>query len=106
MVKYWKDLARMPRGMWILAVTALVNRAGSMVMPFLTLYLTRELGFSVSQAGFLFFLYGLGAIGAGPLAGRLSDRLGPAAVMKASLFLSGVVLLIYPYARSMARRWP
>lgn len=102
MVKYWKDLARMPRGMWILAITALVNRAGSMVMPFLTLYLTRQLGFSVSRAGFLFFLYGLGAIAAGPLAGRLSDRLGPAAVMKASLFLSGAVLLAYPYAHSIA----
>jgi predicted MFS family arabinose efflux permease len=102
MVKYWKDLARMPRGIWIVAITALVNRAGSMVMPFLTLYLTRQLGFSVSQAGFLFFLYGLGAIAAGPLAGRLSDRLGPAAVMKASLFLSGAVFLVYPYARSIA----
>jgi len=102
MVKYWKDLARMPRGMWILAITALVNRAGSMVMPFLTLYLTRQLGFSVGRAGFLFFLYGLGAIAAGPLAGRLSDRLGPAAVMKASLFLSGAVLLAYPYAHSIA----
>ena len=101
MLKYWKDLARMPRGVWILAITALVNRAGSMVMPFLTLYLTRQLGLTVSQAGFLFFWYGLGAIVAGPLAGRLADRLGPAAVMKASLFLSGAVLLVYPYAHSI-----
>ena len=62
MVKYWKDLARLPRGIWVLSGTTLVNRVGSMVMPFLTLYLTQSLGFSPSRAGSLFFLYGVGAI--------------------------------------------
>lgn len=100
MVKYWKDLARLPRGIWVLSGTALVNRVGSMVMPFLTLYLTQSLGFSPSRSGFLFFLYGLGAIATGPLAGRLSDRIGPVAVMKGSLFLTGIALFLYPFART------
>ena len=100
MVRYWKDLARLPRGIWVLAGTTLVNRVGSMVMPFLTLYLTQSLGYSPSRAGFLFFLYGVGAIATGPLAGRLSDRIGPVAVMKGSLLLTSVALLLYPFART------
>ena len=103
MLRYWKDLARLPRGIWVLSGTALVNRAGSMVMPFLTLYLTQSMGYSASRAGFFLFLYGLGAVAAGPLAGRLSDRLGPVAVMKASLFLTGAVLIVFPYARSFGK---
>src|SRR5215468_8566056 len=100
MVKYWKDLARLPRGMWVLSATALVNRAGTMVMPFLTLYMTQSLGFSASRAGFVLFLYGIAAIPAGPLAGRLSDRIGPVAVMKASLFGTAAVFAVFSAVRS------
>ena len=71
MLKYWKDLARLPRGIWVLSGTALVNRVGSMVMPFLTLYLTESLGLKPSRAGFLVFQYGVGALLTGPQAGRL-----------------------------------
>ena len=41
----------MPRGVWVLFATTLVNRAGMMVLPFLVLYLTRDLGFTAGQAG-------------------------------------------------------
>ena len=36
--------------MWVLAVASLVNRAGTMVLPFLVLYLTREAGLSAREA--------------------------------------------------------
>jgi predicted MFS family arabinose efflux permease len=98
-LKYWKDLRFLPRPVWVVAGSQLVNRAGSMVLSFLVLYLTRERGFSPEQAGFVLFLYGLGAIVSGPLAGRLSDRFGSVPLMRASLLLSGTTLFVYPFAQ-------
>jgi predicted MFS family arabinose efflux permease len=100
MLKYWKDLRNLPRPVWVVFVSTLVNRAGSMVLAFLVLYLTRERGFSAEHAGFILFLYGVGAIIAGPFAGRLADRWGSVPLMRASLFLSGAMLLVYPFAKT------
>ncbi len=102
MLKYWKDLRFLPRPVWLVAASQLVNRAGSMVLSFLVLYLTRERGFSAEQAGLIIFLYGAGAIVCGPLAGRLTDRWGAVPLMRASLFLSGATLFVYPFAHG----WP
>lgn len=99
MLKYWKDLKHLPRPIWVVAGSQLVNRAGSMVLSFLVLYLTRDRGFSATQAGFILLIYGVGAIVAGPFAGRLADRWGAVPLMRASLFLSGGVLIVYPFAR-------
>jgi MFS family permease len=101
-LKYWKDLRFLPRPVWLVAGSQLVNRAGSMVLSFLVLYLTREQGFTKEQAGFVIFLYGTGAIVCGPLAGRLADKWGSVPVMRGSLFLSGLTLLVYPFAHG----WP
>jgi MFS family permease len=62
----------------------LVNRVGSFVVPFLSLYLTQQRGLSLAEAGGLVSLWGLGAIGAGPVSGVVSDRIG----RRAALFLS------------------
>jgi len=98
-LKYWKDLRFLPRPVWLVAASQLVNRAGSMVLSFLVLYLTRDRGFSADQAGFIIFLYGAGAIVCGPLAGRLTDKWGAVPLMRASLFLSGAMLFVYPFAK-------
>ncbi len=100
MLKYWKDLRHLPRPVWVVSFSQLVNRAGSMVLSFLVLYLTNDRGFSAVHAGFILFLYGVGAIISGPFAGRLADRWGAVPLMRASLFLSGLMLLVYPLARS------
>ena len=71
-----------------------------MVLPFLILYLTTGLHFTTGQAGFAFALYGGAAIIAGPIAGWLSDRIGALPIMRASLFLSGGVLLLFPLAHT------
>lgn len=96
----WRGLRGLPREVWLLFATNLINRAGMMVLPFLVLYLTRELHFSAGEAGFTFALYGVTAIVCGPLAGRMSDRIGALPIMRVSLLSSGCVLLLFPLARS------
>ena len=88
--------------MWLLFATNLINRAGMMVLPFLVLYLTRELGFSLARAGSMLAVYGASAIVFGPIGGRLSDRIGALPVMRVSLIASGLVLLLFPLAKSFA----
>jgi MFS family permease len=98
----WRGLGGLPREVWLLFATNLINRAGMMVLPFLVLYLTRERHFSAGHAGLALAFYGAAAIVAGPISGRLSDRIGALPVMRASLLMSGSVLLLFPLAHSRA----
>jgi len=98
----WRGLGGLPREVWLLFATNLINRVGMMVLPFLVLYLTRELGFSLARAGSMLALYGASAIVFGPIGGRLSDRIGALPVMRVSLIASGCVLLLFPLAKSFA----
>jgi MFS family permease len=98
----WRGLDGLPREVWLLFATNLINRAGMMVLPFLIVYLTRELHFSPGEAGLAFALYGAAAIVAGPVSGRLSDKIGALPIMRVSLLLSGSVLIFFPFARSRA----
>ncbi len=98
----WRGLGGLPRECWVLFATNLINRAGMMVLPFLVIYLTRELGFSAARAGFIFAVYGATAIVAGPISGKLSDHIGALPIMRASLLSSGTALFLFPLARSFA----
>ena len=98
----WRGLSGLPREVWLLFATNLINRAGMMVLPFLVLYLTRERGFTPGQAGLGLALYGAAAIVAGPLSGWLSDRIGALPIMRASLLMAGAAVLAFPLARSRA----
>jgi MFS family permease len=73
-----------------------------MALPFLVLYLTKHLDISASLAGLSISAYGVGGLLTAPIAGRLADRIGPFAVLRASLALSGVILLIIPLAHNFA----
>ena len=95
----WRGLRGLPREIWILFAATLVNRCGTMVLPFLVLYLTRVLAISVSHAALALTVYGIAALLTMPIAGRLTDRLGALFVMRCSLLLSGFVLFLFPLAR-------
>jgi MFS family permease len=98
----WRGLKNLPREVWLLAAATLVNRAGTMVLPFLVLYLTRTLGITPAHAALSLTVYGIAALITMPLAGRLTDIVGPVTVIKASLFLSGILLFLFPLAHSFA----
>lgn len=99
-MKAWLALRRLPRRVWILSAAALINRMGTMALPFLTLYLTRKLGWSAPRAAFIVTLYGAVALIAAPSSGRLCDVLGTRRVMVLSLGLAGVFMCLFPLAKS------
>jgi len=90
---YVRAFSGLPGEVWILAFATLVNRAGTMVLPFLTLYLTGQFGWSPAAAGRMLALYGAGAIGGAFLGGWAADRWSPVAVQQLSLVGTGVGFL-------------
>lgn len=89
-----------PRQVWLLCLALLVNRAGTMVLPFLALYLTRRLGLSLAAAGGIVSLYGFGALPAAFFSGWLSDRIGAVRVLVLSLAASGAGYLVLGQLRA------
>jgi MFS family permease len=100
-VNPWRGLGSLPREVWYLCLAILINRAGTMVLPFLTLYLTLSRKLSPGTAGLALTIYGLCAIVIAPLAGRFSDRFGGLRIMKLSLILSGLILFVFPLVNSI-----
>ena len=78
---------------WWLALITLINRAGTMVIPFLSLYLTRDLNFDLAQVGWIMSVFGLGSVVGSWLGGKLTDRIGYYKVMVFSLCLSGLMFV-------------
>ncbi len=95
----WRGLGNLPREVWIVFTTTLINRSGTMALPFLVLYLTQKRGFSAGHAGLALTFYGVGALITSPVSGRLCDYVGALRIMKLSLVLSGTILFVFPMAR-------
>jgi predicted MFS family arabinose efflux permease len=87
---YQKSFAGLSKEVWLISFVMLVNRAGTMVLPFLTLYLTGTLNFTLIQAGIATGFYGVGSLVGSYLGGWLTDKIGFYKVVFWSLILSGV----------------
>lgn len=69
------DLRALPRSFWVLFTGTFINRFGTFVWPFLTIYLTRR-GYSLGDAAWAVSGFGIGAIFGNALGGWLADHLG------------------------------
>jgi predicted MFS family arabinose efflux permease len=97
---YRSAFSGLSRDVWILALAALVNRSGTMVLPFLSLYLTSQRGFSPAGAGQALSLYGIGAIAGSWLGGWASDRIGSVRVQATSLVGTGIGFIVLGQLRT------
>lgn len=93
----WRGLKEIPHNIWILAFATLINRSGTMVLPFLALYMAKDFGVSAGSAGLVLAFYGFGALFTAPIVGKLSDKLGALRIMKLSLITTGLMLFVYPF---------
>jgi len=91
---YRRAYAGLPRRAWILSLVELVNHSGTMVVFFMTLYLTRELGYSIIQAGQAMSAFGVGSLAGAYLGGWLCDRFGATRIQLLCLGLAGVCYIL------------
>ncbi|OOG74536.1 MFS transporter [Flavobacterium sp. A45] len=96
--KYFDNFKDFPKEIWILTLITFINRAGTMVIPFLSKYMKENLEFSYSQIGWVMVFFGAGSIIGTWLSGKLSDKIGFYKVMVFSLFASGIVFILLHYA--------
>jgi len=91
---FQKAFTGLSRSTWLLSMVMLINRSGTMVVPFMTLYLTTKLGYSIGQAGYVFGLFGLGAFTGAYVGGRLTDKIGFYKVQLIALFGGGILFFV------------
>jgi predicted MFS family arabinose efflux permease len=86
---------------WLLSLVMLINRSGTMVMPFMTLYLTgKEMNRSLSEAGFVMALFGLGSIVGAYFGGKFTDKIGFYKVQLLALLLGGILFMLLGQIKS------
>lgn len=97
---YRYSFANLQRNAWVLAIALFINRSGSMVLLFTSLYFTHDLGFSITQAGLIMSAYGFGSVLGSYSGGWLTDRKNYFDIMIFSLISSGLILLLLLIATS------
>ncbi len=80
----------------MLALVMLINRAGSMVLPFLGVYMTDHLKFSIENTGIVLSFFGIGSVIGSWLGGFITDRIGEYRVQYLSLLLSVPLFCMIP----------
>lgn len=90
---YLDTFKGLSKEVWWLSLITLINRAGTMVLPFLSLYLTKSLDFTLKDVGWIMSCFGLGSVIGSWIGGKLTDKIGYFKVMKVSLLLTGLLFI-------------
>ncbi|MFL5754437.1 MAG: MDR family MFS transporter [Bacteroidia bacterium] len=86
---------------WLLSIIMLINRSGTMVVPFMTLYLTsKTMGRSLGEAGTVMGIFGFGAVVGAYFGGKISDRIGFHKVQLITLFSGGIMFIVLGQIKS------
>ncbi|NRB53217.1 MAG: MFS transporter [Saprospiraceae bacterium] len=91
---YKNSFSGLSRDIWLLALVLFVNRAGAMVIPFMTVFLTTEKSFSLAQAGMVMSCFGIGSVLGSYLGGQLTDRIGYYKVQLWALVGTGLIFFV------------
>ncbi len=94
------SLRALPRPAWILFFGTFLNKFGAFVVPFLTLYLTRQ-GYTLADTGIAIGAYGLGNLAASLLGGHLADTFGRRKTIVLSMFSGAAAMLLLSQARGL-----
>ncbi|MGV6845992.1 MAG: MDR family MFS transporter [Lutibacter sp.] len=99
-IGYKNSFKGLSKEVWWLALITFINRSGTMVLPFLSLYLTEDLKFSLAQVGTIMTFFGLGSLVGSWLGGKLTDKYGFYPVMFWSLLTTGFLFIGLQYITS------
>jgi len=99
-ISYRESFSGLSTEVWWLALITFVNRAGTMVLPFMSLYLKEDLSLTLSQIGWVMTCFGVGSLLGSYLGGKLTDTIGFYKVMIWSLLLTGFLFIALQFVHS------
>jgi predicted MFS family arabinose efflux permease len=97
---YKKAYSGLSRESWYLCLVMCINRSGTMVLPFMTIYCTQQLHFSIREAGYIMGLFGLGSITGAFIGGKVTDKFGFYSLQVFALFSGGVFFILLGFAHT------
>jgi len=97
---YHNSFKGLSKEVWWLALITFINRAGTMVLPFLSLYLTSDLNLTLTQVGWIMSCFGVGSLLGSWLGGKLTDKIGFYKVMSRSLLTTGFLFIALQFVKS------
>ena len=92
--KYFNNFRGFPKAIWFLAILTFINRAGTMVVPFLSKYMKEDLHFSYGEVGTVMVFFGIGSIIGTWLSGKFIKWVGFYKTMALSLLASSVLFIV------------
>ncbi|MDB5009906.1 MAG: transporter [Mucilaginibacter sp.] len=97
---YKQAYSGLSKNSWYLCIVMLINRSGTMVVPFMSIYCIQQLHFSIVQAGTIMALFGVGSITGAFIGGKLTDRIGFYDLQVGALLIGGLLFLLLGYQRT------
>ena len=97
---YKNSYGGLSRSTWWLSLVMLVNRSGTMVIPFMMIYMTQKMGVSIGKAGFVMSMFGTGAVIGALLGGKITDRIGYYYVQLFTLAGGGIMFIVLGQMKS------
>jgi MFS family permease len=92
---YKTSFSGLSRETWLLSFVILFNRFGSMSVPFMGLFVTQSLHRSVTDAGLIIILFGVGSVLGSATGGKLTDMIGFRPVQVLSSIISGLLFILF-----------
>ena len=91
----------LPRAYWVLWGGTLVNRLGTMVQPFFSIYLTTARGLPLAAAGLVLTVFGAGSLVSQLLSGWLTDRFGRRVTLTGGMLATAAIMLVLAYSTAL-----
>ena len=98
---YKNAYAGLSRKMWLLSLVMLINRSGTMVLAFMTLY-CHHIGYTMQQGGWVVAIYGIGSLSGAFAGGKISDHFGFYYTQFLSLLCGGILFIVLGQMQSYA----
>jgi len=94
---YKNSFQGLSKDVYIFAFIMLINRIGTLILPFLTLYTTQQLGWTKIDAGTATMWFGIGSLAGALIGGEMTGKIGYYWTMIISLITSGIVFYLLQF---------
>jgi predicted MFS family arabinose efflux permease len=94
---YKNAYSGLSRQTWLLSLVMLINRSGTMVVGFMSLYVVDGLHWKVSQAGIVMACFGAGSIVGAYFGGKITDKFGFYSLQVGALTTGGIMFIVVGY---------